>query len=137
MESLRTAIAIDTSAILSVLLGEASRPALIAATEGCSLISAPSLPWEVGNALIAGVRRRRLTEQMVLRAWESYGRIPVRLAPLDTGGALKLAVALHLCAYDAYMLETAADARVPLLTLDAALARAARSIGIRVMELPE
>lgn len=61
-------IAVDTSVILAVLLSEPSRSALIAATEGCSLITAPSLPWEVGNALIAGVRKRRLTEEVVLTA---------------------------------------------------------------------
>ena len=130
-------IAVDTSAILAVLLSEPSRPALIAATEGCALIAAPSLPWEVGNALIAGVRKRRLTEEVVLKAWASYGRIPVRLAQLDVAQALKLAVALRVYAYDAYMLEAARSARAPLLTLDAALARAARSIGVPVMELPK
>lgn len=130
-------IAVDTSAVLAVLLSEASRPALIAATEGCSLIAAPSLPWEVGNALIAGVRKRRLTEEVVLTAWASYGRIPVRLAQLDVAKSLELAVALRVYAYDAYILEAARSARAPLLTLDAALARAARSIGVPVMELPK
>jgi predicted nucleic acid-binding protein len=130
-------IAVDTSAILAVLLNEPSRAGLIALTDGCSLISAPSLPWEVGNALIAGVRKRRLTEEVVLTAWASYGMIPVRSAQLDVGKALELAVALRVYAYDAYMLEAARSERAPLLTLDAALARAARSIGISVMELPK
>jgi len=136
MQNRPTTIAIDTSAILAVLLSEPSRAALIAVTEGCSLISASSLPWEVGNALIAGVRKRRLTEEVVLAAWASYGLIPVRLEQFDVARALKLAVALRVYAYDAYMLEAARSARVPLLTLDAALARAARSIGVSVMELP-
>ncbi len=74
---------------------------------------------------------------MVLTAWASYGRIPVRLAQLDVAKALELAVALRVYAYDAYMLEVARSARAPLLTLDAALARAARSIGVPVMELPK
>lgn len=130
-------ITVDTSAILAVLLSEPSRSALIAATEGASLIAAPSLPWEVGNALIAGVRKRRLTEAVVLTAWANYGRIPVRLAQVDVAKALELAVLLRVYAYDAYMLETARSARVPLLTLDTALARAARSIGVRTMELPK
>ncbi len=129
-------IAIDTSAILAVLLNEPSRSALIAATEGCSLIAAPSLPWEVGNALIAGVRRHRLTGAVVLEAWASYRRVAVRLAELDVAKALELAVALGVYAYDAYVMEAARSTRAPLLTLDAALARAARSIGVEVMELP-
>jgi predicted nucleic acid-binding protein len=137
MQGRRVSIAIDTSAILAVLLSEPSRAALIAVTDGCSLISAPSLPWEVGNALIAGVRKRRLTEEVVLTAWASYGLIPVRLVQLDVAKGLELAVALRVYAYDAYMLEAARSERAPLLTLDAALARAARSIGVSVMELPK
>jgi len=40
--------------VLAVLRDEPSRSALISATEGCGLMGAPSLPSEVGNALIAG-----------------------------------------------------------------------------------
>ena len=72
-----------------------------------------------------------------MTTWANYGRIPVRLAQVDVAKALELAVLLRVYAYDAYMLETARSARVPLLTLDAALARAARSIGVRTMELPK
>jgi predicted nucleic acid-binding protein len=136
MQNRPVTIAIDTSAILAVLLSEPSRAALIAVTDGCPLISAPSLPWEVGNALIAGVRKRRLSEELVLTAWASYGMIPVRLAQLDVAKALELAVALRVYAYDAYLLEAARSERASLLTLDAALARAARSIGVSVMEFP-
>jgi predicted nucleic acid-binding protein len=130
------AIAIDTSAVLAVLLSEPSRPALIAVTEGRALVAAPSLPWEVGNALIAGVRRRRLTGVAVQHAWASYGQIPIRLTQIDVAAALELAVSLGVYAYDAYVLEAARDARAPLLTLDGALARGARTIGLTVMELP-
>ena len=129
-------ITIDTSAILAVLLTEPSRPALIAASAGCSLVAAPSLPWEVGNALIAGVRRRKLTAAAVQEAWASYGRIPVRLAQIDVASALELAVSLGVYAYDAYVVEAARSLRSPLLTLDTALARAARSVGVSVVEVP-
>jgi predicted nucleic acid-binding protein len=129
-------IAIDTSAVLAVLLSEPSRPALIAVTEGRALVAAPSLPWEVGHALIAGVRRRKFTGVAVQQAWANYGKIPVRLTQIDVAAALELAVSLGVYAYDAYVLEAARDARAPLLTLDAALARAARTIGLTVMELP-
>ena len=53
-------LVIDTSAVLAVLLHEPTRPVLITATEGCGLVGAPSLPSEVGNALVAGFRRKRL-----------------------------------------------------------------------------
>src|SRR5262252_6367337 len=78
---------IDTSAVLAVLLNEPTRPALIRATQGKNLVAAPSLPWEVGNALIAGLRRRRLTRASVNAAWSSYRQVQVRIAEIDVGSA--------------------------------------------------
>ncbi len=129
-------IVIDTSALLAVILNEASRPALIEATEGASLVGAPSLPWEVGNALIAGVRRRRIASDIVAKAWASYLQVPVRLTQIDVPKALATAGTLGLYAYDAYVLEVARAEGAPLLTLDRALGRAARSIDVSVVELP-
>lgn len=125
---------IDTSALLAVLLGEAARPALIAATEGAALVGAPSLPWEVGNALVASVRRRQLSPQAAHQAWASYTEVPLRLADIDTERALHLAFRLRLYAYDAYVLEAARGKRLPLLTLDRVLARAAREISVSLVE---
>jgi predicted nucleic acid-binding protein len=127
-------LVIDTSALLAVLLNEPTRPALIRATEGYGLVGAPSLPWEVGNALTAGVRRGRLSAEAVRLAWASYQAVPVRLAEMDAGHALEIAVELGLYAYDAYVLETARAERLPLLTLDAGLARAARRLGLKLVE---
>jgi predicted nucleic acid-binding protein len=137
MASTIQVVVVDTSAVLAVLLREPSREALIAQTDGRSLVAAPSLPWEVGNALIAGLRRRKLTAKAVQVAWGSYAQIPVRLLQIDVPAALDLASSLGLYAYDAYVLEASRAARAPLLTLDAALDRAARSIGLTVMELAE
>jgi predicted nucleic acid-binding protein len=128
-------VTIDTSALLAVLLNESSRSALIAATEGASLVGAPSLPWEVGNALVAGVLRGRLAASVVEPTWRGFVQVPVRLAQIDIAEALELAVSLRVYAYDAYVLETARTERAPLLTLDAALARAARAIGVSIVEL--
>lgn len=130
-------VVVDTSAVLAVLLHEPSRDALVASTVGRSLVAAPSLPWEVGNALIAGLRRRKLIAKAVQLAWASYVQIPVRLLEIDIPAALDLASSLGLYAYDAYVLEAARAARAPLVTLDAALDRAARSIGLTVMESRE
>jgi predicted nucleic acid-binding protein len=127
-------LVIDTSALLAVVLHEPTRSALIQATEGCSLVGAPSLPWEVGNALVAGVRRRRLSAKQLRQAWASYRAVPVRLAEIDTGNALEVAMELGLYAYDAYVLEAARAERLQLLTLDRGMARAARRLGVRTME---
>ena len=127
-------LVIDTSAVLAVLLNEPTRSALISATEEHGLVGAPSLPWEVGNALVAGVRRSRLSGAAVRQAWASYQTVPVRLAEIDAGHALEIAVELGLYAYDAYVLEAARAERLPLLTLDGGLARAAHRLGLRLVE---
>ena len=108
---------------------------LIDVTAGIALTAPPSLPWEVGNALVAGVRRARLSPEDVSRAWASYQEVPVRLVAIDAGRAVSIAIEAGLYAYDGYVLETARSEQVPLLTLDRVLERAARQLGIRLMEL--
>jgi predicted nucleic acid-binding protein len=129
-----THVVVDTSAILAVLLNEPTRAALVSVTEGCRLVGAPSLPWEVGNALVAAVRRKRISAAAAGQAWSAYQRIPVRLADIDVGQALQVAVEAGLYAYDAYVLETARAGRLPLLTLDEALARAAQRLTLKLVE---
>jgi predicted nucleic acid-binding protein len=128
-------LVIDTSAILAVLLNEPARPSLIRMTEGCTLVGAPSLPWELGHALLAGVRRKRLSGAEMGRAWRSFRGVPVRLANIEIARALEVAVQLGLYAYDAYVLETARAERLHLLTLDVRLARAARAMGLKLLEV--
>ncbi|MGO9269394.1 MAG: type II toxin-antitoxin system VapC family toxin [Terriglobia bacterium] len=130
-------LVIDTSALLAVLLNEPARPALIRTTEGCGLVGAPTLPWEVGNALVAGFRRKRLSAPQVQKAWASYQTVAVRLARINTEHALEIALESGLYAYDAYVLETAFAERLPLLTLDRGLERAAHRLGLRIREFEE
>lgn len=127
-------IVIDTAALLAVLLEEPERPALLAATTGAVLFAPASLPWEVGNALVAAVRRRRLTAAEAEAGWTAYQTIPIRLVEVDIGRAMALATERGLYAYDAYMLELARNRGLPLLTLDAKLSDAARLAGIALVE---
>lgn len=125
---------IDTSALLAVLLEEPERPALIGATAGAVLMAPASLPWEVGNALVAAVRRRRLTPSEARQAWSAFESVPVRLAEVDIGRAVAAALELDVYAYDAYMLELARERGVPLLTLDQRLRAAATARGVSLVE---
>jgi predicted nucleic acid-binding protein len=128
-------VVVDTSALLAVLLEEPERPALIAATTGAVLMAPASLPWEVGNALVAAIRRRRLTPAAAQAAWAAYGSVPVRLVEVDIAQAIVLATDLGVYAYDAYMLELVRRRGIPLLTLDAKLSAAARRAGFALMEM--
>jgi predicted nucleic acid-binding protein len=56
------------------------------------------------------------------------------LAEIDAEHALEIAVELGLYAYDACVLETARGQRLPLLTLDRGLERAAHRLGLRLVE---
>lgn len=126
---------VDTSAMLAVLLDEPERPALIARTEGVVLMVPGSVPWEVGNALVAGFRRKRLDTDDVRNAWASFERIPVRSVFIAIDRALELAQRLGLYAYDAYVLEAARAHRAPLLTTDKRLRAAAIGLGLEVWEV--
>jgi predicted nucleic acid-binding protein len=128
-------VVIDTSALLAVLLEEPERPALIAATQGAVLLAPASLPWEVGNALVALVRRRRLTPAEAGLAWTAYEAIPRRLVDVDVGEAIGLAIELGLYAYDAYFVVLARRRRLPLLTLDRRLGTAASRVGVDLVEV--
>lgn len=125
---------IDTSTLLAVLLEEPERPALIAATAGAVLMAPSSLPWEIGNALAAAVRRRRLTPAEAHRAWVACEAVPLRLLEVDIGRAVATALTLGLYGYDAYMLELARQRGLPLLTLDQRLAAAAVANGLTLVE---
>ena len=128
-------LVVDASAILAVLLCEPERGALIAATSSAALVTPGSTPWEVGNALVAGWRRKRLTPVQMAAAWSSFQAVPLRLVEVDVPHALRLAMEHGLCAYDSYVLETALVQRAPLLTLDRGLARAAEQAGVATLEV--
>jgi predicted nucleic acid-binding protein len=128
-------LVIDTSALMAVLLEEPERPALVAATTGAVLLAPASLPWELGNALVATVRRRRLSAADAGKAWGAYEAVPIRLVEVDIGEAVATAIELGLYAYDAYMLVVARSRRAPLLTLDQRLGAAAARARIELVEI--
>ncbi|OFX30260.1 MAG: hypothetical protein A2Z07_01440 [Armatimonadetes bacterium RBG_16_67_12] len=128
-------LVIDTSALLAVLLGEPERAALITLTQSATLLAPGSVPWEVGNGLIAGFRRKRLSARQVRDAWTSFERIPLRLVDVAVPTALGLAEQLGLYAYDAYILEASRAQRVPLLALDGRLRTTAAKLGLEVWEV--
>jgi predicted nucleic acid-binding protein len=128
-------LTVDTSAVLAVVLNEPTRGRLLEATRGAELRSPASLPWEVGNACSALIKRGRLDADRAAAAIASFQQIPIQLVQVELDEAVRLAAETNLYAYDAYMLVCARRARTPLLTLDAALGRAAKKIGVQVLEV--
>ena len=68
-------ILIDTSAIIAVLVNEASKLAIIQATQQTDLLAPPSIHWEIANAFSAMFKRERLSLPEALTAVEIYQQI--------------------------------------------------------------
>jgi predicted nucleic acid-binding protein len=128
-------VVVDTSVILAVVLNEPSKPTLIQLTAGAELIAPASLPWEIGNALSAMLKRRRLTLDEARHALVEYRKIPIRLLDVSLDDTITVAAQLTIYAYDAYMIACARTHSAPLVTIDNGLKVAAQAAGLTTLEI--
>ena len=128
-------IVADTNTFLATVLNEPEKSDIIDLTAGHELIAPPILPFEIGNALSAMVKKGRLTRKEALLAFDETEKIPVELRSIDIRKALATAGQHKIYAYDAYFLECARATHSPLLTLDAALNKIAAKLGIKLLEV--
>jgi len=124
----------DTNIFLAVALNEPERDRIITLTADASALAPEILPYEIGNALSAMVKRRQLTGSEALKAEKSVRRIPVRLVSADINSSLQLALEQDIYAYDAYFLQCSQELSCPLLTLDRRMKRVATELGIKLLE---
>lgn len=124
----------DTNIFLTVALNEPEKGRIIQLTSNCSLYSPEILPYEMGNALSAIVKRKQLTQDEALQAINIAQAIPVELIPVDITKALQLALQFNIYAYDAYFLQSALTLNCPLLTLDRKMKDVAKQLNISVLE---
>ena len=124
----------DTITFIAVSLNEPEKDSIIQLTQGHDLIAPDILPFEIGNALTAMMKKSSLKKEDVISAWEVVQQIPVDLRHTDIKSALRIAIKFNIYAYDAYFLECAENLRSPLLTLDISLKRVARELGITILE---
>jgi len=127
-------ITADTNTFLAVALNEPERSQIVRLTVGHHLIAPEVLPFEVGNARTALMKRGRLRPTQVAAAWDSVQAIAVQLHAIDVRSALGIAARFGTYAYDAYFLECALSLRLPLLTLDRGMQHVARQLNIPVLE---
>lgn len=128
-------VTIDTSIVMSVLLEEQSKKAIVAQTQGAQLQAPPSLQWEVGNALSSLMRRNILNSSEASAAISVFERIPIRFAEIELGSVVELLERHSMWAYDAYVIECAKKYRTPLMTLDMAQSRIALEEGVEIIEV--
>jgi predicted nucleic acid-binding protein len=128
------AILVDTSAVIAVAANERVKPKLIDLTRGEELLAASTLPWEIGNAISAMFKQRRISLDEGLELVRQFRLITVQIVEASLEKSVQLASDLNIYAYDAYVLQCALDNNVPILTLDSGLKDAARRVGVPVLE---
>ncbi len=128
-------IVIDTSAIIAVLVGEPERDKIIALTTDHRLIGTGSIPWEIGNAFSAMLKRNRLELAEAKRGLVIFKQIEITFVTVDFSQAQALAKQSNSYAYDACFLDCAMSRNAPLLTLDQKLKNVAQSLGIQTLEI--
>ena len=101
----------------------------------------PSLwPVEVGSVLLAAARRHRIRTDEWPDICASLDDLPIEVEQVSTarvwGTALALADQYRLSIYDATYLELARRLRLPLATLDRALAAAGQAAGVETPVSP-
>ena len=99
-----------------------------------SAIAPEILPYEIGNALTAMVKRKQVTTNEALSAFAIASQIPVRLVSVDIQKSLQLALNFNIYAYDAYFLQCAKSLSYPLITLDKRMKQIANELNIKVLE---
>ena len=127
-------IVADTNILLAVALDEPEKPQLIRATQGAELLSPSVLPFEIGSALSALVKKKSINAAQAMAAWDVIGKIQVGLLEVEIRVALALAVRNGIYAYDGYFLQCAIQSGCPLLTLDQRMRRVARELDVGIVE---
>ena len=130
----RMDIVADTNIFLAASLNEPEKSRIVQLTTDASITAPEILPYEIGNALSAMVKRNKLTEAQALKAEKASGLIPVRLVSVDIHASLKIAAEQNIYAYDAYFLYCDRMYSLPLLTLDKRMKLVAIELGIQVLE---
>jgi predicted nucleic acid-binding protein len=125
----------DANIFLAVVLNESEKRTIIEHTKDMELISPEVLPYEVGNALIALLKRKRLQKEQIIKSFEIFNEIPVLLYSVDIGNAIEIACQFNIYAYDAYYLELAQRLHLPLLTLDKQMKNNAKELKIKTIEI--
>lgn len=124
----------DTNTYLAVVLNEPEKSRVIELSANCEVLSPEILPYEIGNALSAIVKRKQLTADEARTALQLARAIPVKLVHPDISKSLEIALKFNIYAYDAYFLQCALSQSCPLLTLDRRMQDVARQLNITVLE---
>lgn len=106
-------IVADTNIFLAVALNEPQKGRIINLTSEVNVVAPNILPYEIGNAQSAMVKRRQVSGSVALEAQDYAQCIPVGLVEVDVRASLQLALKHEIYAYDAYFLHCAKTFSAP------------------------
>lgn len=128
---------VDNSVVLSWCFeDEGSRyaEAVLESLETAEAFVPAIWPLEVGNVLLVAERKKRLSQAAVVRFLALLGGLPITVEQESPERMLKEIVSLArehgLSTYDASYLDLAMAHGLPLATLDASLAKAAKKCSV-------
>lgn len=125
---------VDANIFLAVILNEPEKSKIIKITKNAELISPSVLPYEIGNALSAMNKQKKLSQDTIYQCYQIYKQIPVRLIDIDIENALTIALSYNIYAYDAYYLELAKRLKLSILSLDQKLTEVAHQMNLTCIE---
>lgn len=124
----------DTNIFLAVVLNEPEKSNIIELTAGFELLAPEVLPFEIGNAISAMMKKRLITAEEANLIWDASQQISVELSTVDIKEALNIAIEHNIYAYDAYFLQCAINNKYPLITLDRKMKEIGKNLKIKILE---
>jgi predicted nucleic acid-binding protein len=118
-------VVVDASVIAAIAFGEAEGADLARYLSGQTLLAPALIDYELANIALKKTRRSADLAPRIAAALGAALHLRVSRLPVATADAFRLARAAGLTAYDASYLWLALAHDAELVTLDAALARAA------------
>jgi len=126
---------VDANILLAAILNEPEKERIVELTAEAKLVAPEIMPYEIGNALSAMMKRHRLTQEQVQISFKIFETIPIHLEQVNIADALGLSHRFGIYAYDAYYLEVAQRLHIPLLTLDRQMKNIGHSLKIKLLEV--
>ena len=114
---------VDASALAALLFGEPEAESVAERLGDARLVAPSLLGFELANVCLIKSRRHPERQAALSAAFRLRDRLAIEEVTVDLDGALELAAATGLTAYDASYLWLARQLGADLVTLDQELAR--------------
>ena len=123
---------VDASAIAALLFGEPEAETVVLQLENCTLAAPTIFPFEMASVCLKKLRRHPQQRETILTAYTLADCLTIEYFQVQMKDVIALAERSKLTVYDSSYLWLAQSLRAELVTLDAALARAAQRLALKM-----